>query len=68
MDIDLRQAVINNMKGADSATVSSTIADAIQVKKEQLLPSLGVLFEIYWNNISKEEQDKVANLISSKLS
>ncbi|HOA63485.1 MAG TPA: small acid-soluble spore protein SspI [Bacilli bacterium] len=68
MDIDLRQAVINNMKGADSATVSSTIADAIQVKKEQLLPGLGVLFEIYWNNISKEEQDKVANLISSKLS
>ena len=68
MDIDLRQAVINNMKGANSATVSSTIADAIQVKKEQLLPGLGVLFEIYWNNISKEEQDKVANLISSKLS
>ena len=68
MDIDLRQAVINNMKGADSATVSNTIADAIQVKKEQLLPGLGVLFEIYWNNISKEEQDKVANLISSKLS
>ncbi|NLM32601.1 MAG: small acid-soluble spore protein SspI [Acholeplasmataceae bacterium] len=68
MDIDLRQAIINNMKGADSATVSSTIADAIQVKKEQLLPGLGVLFEIYWNNISKEEQDKVANLISSKLS
>jgi len=68
VDIDLRQAVINNMKGADSATVSSTIADAIQVKKEQLLPGLGVLFEIYWNNISKEEQDKVANLISSKLS
>jgi len=68
VDFDLRQAVINNMKGADSATVSSTIADAIQVKKEQLLPGLGVLFEIYWNNISKEEQDKVANLISSKLS
>jgi len=40
VDIDLRQAVINNMKGADSATVSSTIADAIQVKKEQLFLAL----------------------------
>lgn len=67
MNIDLRQAVLNNMKGADSQTVTSTIVDAIQVKKEQLLPGLGVLFEIYWNSISPDEKNKVANVISSHL-
>lgn len=67
MNIDLRQAVYNNMKGADSQTVTSTIVDAIQVGEEKLLPGLGVLFEVFWNNISPEEKDKVVQVISSKL-
>lgn len=64
MNINLRQAVINNMKGSDSATVTTTIVDAIAVGEEKMLPGLGVLFEVLWKNITPEEKDRLANIIS----
>ncbi|PWA12311.1 small acid-soluble spore protein SspI [Pueribacillus theae] len=56
MDFNLRQAILNNVKGSDEAQLEHTIVDAIQSGEEKMLPGLGVLFEVLWKNSDQNEQ------------
>jgi len=56
MDLNLRKAILSNIKSNDEAQLEATIVDAIQAGEEKMLPGLGVLFELIWEN--SEEQDK----------
>jgi len=56
MDIDIRKAVIANMKNNDSEQLEQTILEAIDRHEEKTLPGLGVLFELIWE--SSETQQK----------
>ncbi len=58
MDFDLRNAILNNVKGSDEKQLEQTIVDAIQSGEEKMLPGLGVLFEVLWNNSTKDEQQE----------
>lgn len=68
MNIDIRQAVKNNLNNSSSEDIKSTIVDAINIKEEKVLPGLGALFEIYWNSIGEEERNKVVSTITKKVS
>jgi len=50
MDINIRRAVLQNMHKATFQDVQDTIDDAIQSGDEKILPGLGVLFEVLYNN------------------
>lgn len=49
MNLNIRKAVIHNISDNDKERLRSTIVDAIQDGQEKMLPGLGVLFEVIWN-------------------
>jgi small acid-soluble spore protein I (minor) len=56
LNLNLRHAVIANVSGNSQDQLQDTIVDAIQSGEEKMLPGLGVLFEVIWQNA--DEQDK----------
>ncbi|MGJ9382971.1 small acid-soluble spore protein SspI [Salipaludibacillus sp. CF4.18] len=64
---NLRGAILQNVSGSSSEDVEATIVDAIQSGEEKMLPGLGVLMEIYWNQANEEEKDALVEQISSGL-
>lgn len=65
MNFNLRQAIIQNISENTRDQLKDTIVDAIQSGEEKMLPGLGVLFEIIWNNATDDEQQKMLdNLVA----
>ncbi|RYG74868.1 small acid-soluble spore protein SspI [Lentibacillus lipolyticus] len=56
MDLNLRKAILSNIASNDQEQLEATIVDAIQAGEEKMLPGLGVLFELIWEQ--SDEQDK----------
>ncbi|KYC73858.1 small acid-soluble spore protein SspI [Bacillus coagulans] len=67
MDLDLRKAVIHNVKGDTQDQLKDTIVDAIQRGEEKMLPGLGVLFEIIWNHADTQEQKMMLETLEQGL-
>jgi len=47
--------------------LKDTIVDAIQRGEEKLLPGLGVLFEVIWNNADQKEQEMMLDTLEQGL-
>jgi small acid-soluble spore protein I (minor) len=56
MNLNLRNAVIHNVSGNTQDQLKDTIVDAIERGEEKMLPGLGVLFEVIWNNADEKEK------------
>jgi small acid-soluble spore protein I (minor) len=56
LNLNLRKAILHNIATNDQSQLEATIVDAIQSGEEKMLPGLGVLFELIWNQ--SDEQDK----------
>ncbi|MDQ0339873.1 small acid-soluble spore protein I (minor) [Caldalkalibacillus uzonensis] len=67
MDLNLREAIKNNMSGSDEAQIRHTIVDAIQSGEEKMLPGLGVLFELMWQNADQDTQQEILQYIKAGL-
>jgi small acid-soluble spore protein I (minor) len=67
MNLNLRNAVISNVAGNSQDELKDTIVDAIQNGEEKMLPGLGVLFEVIWQNASTEEQQEMLNALEEGL-
>ncbi|MBU9714305.1 small acid-soluble spore protein SspI [Evansella tamaricis] len=67
MSFNLRAAILQNVSGNTVDEVEATIVDAVQSGEEKMLPGLGVLFEVYWNQASEEDKQQVINQISKGL-
>ncbi|OCA91338.1 small acid-soluble spore protein SspI [Bacillus sp. FJAT-27225] len=67
MDLDLRAAVIHNIANNTQQELEDTIVDAIQTGEEKMLPGLGVLFEIIWNNSSEQEKKEMLQALEGGL-
>ena len=65
MDIDIRKAVLNNIKGSTEAEFRETIEDAVRSGEEKMLPGLGVLFEVAWNHFDEAGRQSVLKTLSS---
>lgn len=66
-DIDLREAVINNMQNSSKEEIRSTIVDAIEKGEEKTLPGLGVLFEVMWNNLQESDRSNIVDVLEQNL-
>ncbi len=58
MNFNLRGAIMSNIQGSSEEEVEATIVDAIQKGEEKMLPGLGVLFEVYWNQASEQQKKR----------
>jgi small acid-soluble spore protein I (minor) len=65
--LNLRQAIMYKMQGADAKDVEETINDAISSGMEKTLPGLGVLFEVLWQNSNDTTRQQMVNTISEHL-
>ncbi|MGM7720901.1 small acid-soluble spore protein SspI [Metabacillus sp. Hm71] len=59
MNLNLRHAVIANVTGNTQDQLEDTIVDAIQSGEEKMLPGLGVLFEVIWQNATEQDKDEM---------
>lgn len=57
MDLNLRKAILANISTNNQQQLEATIVEAIDNGEEKMLPGLGVLFELIWQQSS--DQDKL---------
>lgn len=50
MNIDIRKYIMNNFKGNSKEEIEQAVNDSISSKQEEILPGLGVLFELVWDS------------------
>ncbi|RSL32208.1 small acid-soluble spore protein SspI [Salibacterium salarium] len=67
MSFNLRSAVLQNVSGHSAEDVEATIKDAVESGEEKMLPGLGVLFEVFWQQADEEEKNQVITDISQGL-
>lgn len=67
MNLNIRQTVMHNVKDNNTEQLQDTIVDSIQREEEQLLPGLGVLFEIIWKESAAEEQQRMLQTLETGL-
>ena len=67
MNINLRHAILQNVSGNSQDQLQYTIVDAIQSGEEKMLPFLGVLFEVIWQNATDEEKKEMLYVLESGL-
>lgn len=67
MDLNLRKAIIHNISGNTQEQLKETIVDAISSGEEKMLPGLGVLFEIIWNESPDNERQFMLSRLESGL-
>lgn len=67
MNLNLRNAIIHNVSGNSQDELRDTIVDAIQNGEEKMLPGLGVLFEVIWNNSTEEEKQEMLQALEDGL-
>ncbi len=67
MNFNIRGAVLHNITGNKSEQLEATIVDAIQSGEEKVLPGLGVLLELFWNNASDNQKHELLAVIESKV-
>lgn len=63
MDIDIRKAVIANMKNNTMEQLEGTILDAIEKNEEKTLPGLGVLFELIWQASEEDQKNEMVQAL-----
>ena len=59
MNIDIRKNILENFKDAKLEDIKESIMEALKDKDEIVLPGLGVLFEILWNNSNNNQKNEI---------
>ena len=67
MNLNLRHAIRQNVEGNNQEELKATIVDAIQNGEEKMLPGLGVLFEVIWQNSSDQDKQEMLDTLESGL-
>lgn len=67
MNLNLRNAIITNVSGNNQQELQDTIVDAIQSGEEKMLPGLGVLFEVIWQNSNTEDRTEMLTTLEQAL-
>lgn len=63
MNLNLRKAILDNIATNDQNQLEATIVEAIQNGEEKMLPGLGVLFELIWQQSSDQERNEMVEAL-----
>lgn len=63
MDTDIRKYIQKNLEDCTEADIKETILASVDSKDEVVLPGLGVLFEMTWDNCSNEIKESIIKTI-----
>lgn len=67
MNIDIRENVINKIKEDSKEDIINMINESVETKEELVLPGLGVIIELFWNELNNEEKEHIGKLIKTNL-
>lgn len=67
MELDIRKNIINKIKDDNEEEILSTINESVITNNELVLPGLGVLLELFWNELSESEKMRIANIIKNNI-
>lgn len=67
MDLDLRQAVLANLKNKSEELLQGMVETAIKDNEEKTLPGLGVVFEVIWQHTNTETQEAMIEALSKNI-
>ncbi|MFC7442889.1 small acid-soluble spore protein SspI [Laceyella putida] len=67
MNFNIRGAVIHNIHTMNPQELQELVVDSIRQGEEKLLPGLGVLFEVIWQNSSTEERNHMIETLHQSL-
>ncbi|MBE3571015.1 MAG: small acid-soluble spore protein SspI [Bacillales bacterium] len=67
MNLNLRNAIIQNVSRNSQEELRETIVDAINTGEEKMLPGLGVLFEVIWKNSSEQDRKEMLQTLENGL-
>ncbi|WP_028783406.1 small acid-soluble spore protein SspI [Thalassobacillus devorans] len=67
MNLNLREAILSNISGNNREQLEATIVDAIQKGEEKMLPGLGVLFELIWQESSESEKNEMLEALEQSV-
>ncbi|MGI6127629.1 MAG: small acid-soluble spore protein SspI [Planifilum sp.] len=67
MNIDVRGAVIHNIQHMSKQELTEMVNDTLQQQEEKLLPGLGVLFEIIWENSEPASRKEMISTLHENL-
>lgn len=67
MNVNIREYIKNNFKGSKPSDIEESINSSIDSKDEVVLPGLGVLFEILWQNSEEKFKDNILEILVNHL-
>ena len=67
MNINLRQAVKNNLKDLTDKNIYQTIEESTSIDEDKVLPGLGVIFEVIWNSSDTEFKNQMVSKFVNNL-
>jgi len=67
MNINIREYIKNNFKDSNLNEIKESIVSSVESNDEVVLPGLGVLFEILWNNSDEVLKDQILNTIKNNI-
>lgn len=67
MDLDIRKAILHNLRDNSKDQLEATIVDAIEDGEEKLLPGLGVLFELIWQQSNDTEKVEMIDALQKSM-
>lgn len=63
MDLNLREAILQNISSNTQEELEATVVDAMQKGEEKMLPGLGVLFELIWSEADQAAKEDMINAL-----
>ena len=67
MNVNIREYIRNNIKKADASEIEESIESSISSNDEVILPGLGVLFEIVWQNCSEDVKNNILQTLVNNI-
>ena len=67
MSLDIRENVISKIKNDSESDIVSMINESVITNDELVLPGLGVMIELFWNELSDKEKSRIASIIKNNI-
>lgn len=62
-DLDIRNIVLENLSGSSRDELEGYIQETIDLREEDALPGMGILFEVVWSNSDTSEKGTMMDKI-----
>jgi len=67
MNLDLRQAVLSNIKNQSEEQLKDMVESAIEESEEKTLPGLGVIFEVIWRHTDGKTKEEMIEVLHNNI-